>query len=379
MRAKRTTTTLTVISALLFAVSFIQNTSAQQNTTSKSWSSSTQQGSPDGSSNPFRTTTTHNEVNSRSIDKIVVEALGPDGRYVPYSETERESVKVNDTTERRIERTYARNADGQRTLTQQTDEEARKLSGGASKVVRTTANPDANGSLQIIQRMLIDSRQVAPASRDTTTTLFSADGSGGLSASMRIEEHERQTDPKTVEFKKATSLFDGTGHWNVSEVREGTAKQDEAGTNKEERVLRPDADGKMSLVERTVTREANTPTGEKRDTTETYSTNIPGQAGHEGLKLVKRESTVQRTDANGARRSTRQVESADAGDPTAALRTTQQAIDIVRPGTNGVAQQTSTIVTTDANGHTNAVWVDMGKSDEPAAVKVDPSPAPKKK
>ncbi len=136
----------------------------------------------------------------------------------------------------------------------------------------------------------------------------------------------------------------------------------------------------MALVERTLTRQADSGSGEKRDTTETYSTNVPGQAGDEGLKLVQRESTVHRTDSNGRQNTTRQVESSNPGDPGADLQVTQQAIDIVRPGTNGVAQQTSTIVTTDVNGNTNAVWVDMGQSDKPAAVKdTAPAPATKKK
>ncbi len=363
--------------ALVLGSSFVQKSSAQESR-DKSWSSTSQQGDTSGATNPYRTTTTHTEMNGRTIDKTVVEALGPDGRYVPYSVTERESVKVNDTTVRNIERSYATNADGRQTLTQERQEESRKLPEGASKVVRTVSNPDANGSLQVVQRTLLDSKQVAPGARDTNTTVFSADGSGGLSATMRIQEHERQLDPATVEFQKSTSLFDGSGHWNVSEIREGTTKQDAGGANKEERVLRPDADGKMAVVERTVTRQAETAIGEKRDTTETYSTDVPGQAGDEGLQLVKRESTIQRTDSNGARSTTRQVESPNPGDPGAGLRVTQQAIDIVRPGTNGVAQQTSTISTIDANGQINSVWVDMGKSDKPAAVKVDTAAAPKK-
>ncbi len=352
---------------------------AQESSGSTSWSSSTQQGDPSAATNPYRTTTTHSEVNGRIVDKTVVEARGPDGRYVPYSVTERESVKVNDTTVRNIERSYATNADGRQTLTQERREESRALPGGESKVVSTVSNPDANGGLQIVQRTETNSKQTAPGTRDTNTTVFSVDGNGGLSASMRIEQHERQTDPNTIASRKSTSLFDGTGHWNVSEVREATTKQGEGGASKEERVLRPDAEGKMALMERTVTRQDDSGSGEKRDTTETYSTNVPGQAGDEGLKLVKRESTVQRTDANGRQSTTRQVESPNPGDPGAGLQVTQQAIDIVRPGSNGVAQQTSTIVTMDANGNTNAVWVDMGNSDKPPAAKADSAPATKKR
>jgi hypothetical protein len=86
---------------------------------------------------------------------------------------------------------------------------------------------------------------------------------------------------------------------------------------------------------------------------------------------------VQSIGAGGESRTTRQVEQANPGDPRAGLRVTQEAIDIIRPGAKGVSQQQSTIVTTDANGNMNAVWVDIGKSDKPAAVKVETVPAKK--
>lgn len=370
MRAKRFSLLIA-----LFALALAANVSvAQENS---SWNSSTQQGDPGGAENPYRTSTTHTEVNGHTIDKTIVEVRGPDGRYVPYSQTERESVKVNDSTTRTTERSYGTDANGQRTLTQQTQEEKKTSPSGDSNVVRTVSNPDSNGSLQVVQQTLVNTKQIAPGSTDTNTTVMSANGSGGLSPTVHIEEHQRQTDPKTTQFTKSTSLNNGSGGWNVSEVRKGTMKQDASGTNKEESVLRPDADGKMAVVERTVTRAADSASGDKRDTTETYSTNVPGQAGDEGLKLVKRESTVQRANASGGSNTIQQVERPDPGDPSAGLRLTQQAIDIVRPGSNGVAQQTSTIVTTDANGNTNAVWVDMGKNSQPPpSIKVDTAPAP---
>lgn len=345
---------------------------AQDNPTNNSWTVHNQQSDPSGALNPTRSHTTHSEMNGRIIDKTVVESLGPDGRYVPYSEIERESVRVNDTTVRSVERSYGRDTDDRRTLTQETREESRSFADGARKVTRTISNPDGNGALQVVQRAEIDSKVASPGVRDTKTTLFSADGKGGLGATMQIEERERKTDATTVEFTKSTSLADGAGHWAVTERREGTTRQDAGGTTKEERVLRPDADGKMAVVERTLSKEAAGGSG----TTETYSANVPGQAGNEGLRLVRRESTTQRTGAGGERRTTRQVEQSNPGDPGAGVQLTQEAIDIVKTVANGATRQRSTIVTTDANGHANAVWVDMGNSDKPAAVKGDQAAAP---
>src|SRR5215469_16705567 len=285
---------------------------AQDRSNDNSWTTSSQQSDPGGALNPTRSHTTHSEVNGHVIEKTLMEARGPDGRYVPYSEIERESVKVNDTTVRSVERSYGRDPDGRRTLTQEMSEESRSLADGGKKVTRTTSNPDGNGTLQVVQRAEIDSKLVSPGVRDTKTTLFSANGSGGLGATMQIEERERRTDASTVQFTKSTSLSDGVGHWTLSETREGTMRQDAGGSTKEESVLRPDSNGNMAVVERTVSRQ---PAGEQNSTTETYSTNVPGQAGDEGLRLVRRESTVQRSGAAGESRTTRRVEQPSPGNP----------------------------------------------------------------
>src|ERR1700724_3828649 len=68
---------------------------AQSNSTDNSWSTTSQQVDQTGTANPTRTRTTHSEADGRVIEKTVVEAKGPDGRYIPYSEIERESVRVN--------------------------------------------------------------------------------------------------------------------------------------------------------------------------------------------------------------------------------------------------------------------------------------------
>jgi hypothetical protein len=365
---------------LVFIGGICQSGSAQSGSSQQSWTTSSQLMDPNGTINPTRSTTTHSEVDGRIVEKTMVEALGPDGRYVPYSEIERESVRVNQTTVRNVERSYGRTPDGQRVLTQETREESRSFAGGEKKVTRTTSNPDGNGALQVVQRALVDSKQVSPGVRETNTTVFSADGSGGLSPTVRIEEREAKTDATTIEFKKSTSLADGTDRWTLSEIREGVSKQAAGGgITKEETVLRPDPNGKMAVSERTVSKQSAESGGGRSETTETYSTDVPGQGSSEGLQLVRRESTVQRTGATDVRHTVRQVEQTNPGDPTAALAVTQEAIDIVRPGANGTATETSTVRTSDSNGQLTTVWVDMGHTDNPAVMKVDVAPVKKPK
>lgn len=361
---------------VLFVLCLAQLCASQDSSETKSWSSSSQQSDDAGSLNPTRTAESHSQSNGRTVDKTSVQTLGPDGRYVPYSQTERESVRVDAHTVRNVERTFGTGPDGQRVLIQETREETRELAASEKRVIRTISNPDANGVLQVIRRELVDSKQVSPGVRDTNTTVYSADGNGGMSAAVQVHEREKTNPDGTVQFNKSTQLSDGAGHWNLSEVREGTIKSaGNQGSTKEENVLRPDADGKLSVVERTVSKESGA-SAEKRDVTETYSTNVPGQAGNEGLQLVQRESTVQRPNSGGGQSTARQVETANPGNPGDRLRLTQKAIDIVRPDGRGSAQQKSTVVTFGGDGEVSTMLVDIGKTSNPANVNVDTSPTP---
>ena len=369
-------------SSVVFSVTVLlglaQLCRAQNASGNQVWKATSQQEDPSGRVNPTRTRETHTVVDGRVIDKTVVETLGPDGRYVLYSETEKESVRVNDTTVRNIERSFGLGPDGERTLIQERREESRRLSGGEEKVVRTISNPDANGSLQVVQRELEDSKQLSPGARETTTTVLTPDVNGGLTPAVQIVEREMQSGDGTIDFKKTTQLSDGTGHWQLSEVREGTSKQgNDQIRSKDERVLRPDSNGNLAVVERTVSKQTDAGAGEKRDTIDKYSTNVPGQAGNDSLQLVQREITVQQNTAAGGHSTTRQIEQANPGDPSKGLRIAEKTINIVKPGGSGVADEKRTILTPDSDGRLGEVWVDVGKTSNPSVIQVDTRPPAK--
>jgi hypothetical protein len=338
----------------------------------QSWNAASQQESPDGHINPTRTTQSHTEADGRIVDKTTVETLGPDGRYVPYQETEKESERVNDTVTRNVERTFGLDTNGGRTLIEETREESRRMSDGEEKVTRTDSRPDADGRLQVVRRELEDSKQEGVGVRVTNTIVLMPDVNGGLSPSVQTEQRETKGSGDTVRLTKSTLLPDGNGGWTLAEVREGMTKRDGSSTSTEQSVMRPDPNGHLLLVERTVEKQTHT-SGEKRDTSETYSTNVPGQAGDDSLQLVQRATTVRQTNSNGALSTNRKVEQPSPGDPNGRLQVTQETIDIVRPG-NGVANETRTVLAPNADGYLGQVLVDIGKTSNPAAVRVDTKP-----
>src|SRR6202041_3116783 len=136
--------------------------------------------------------------------------------------------------------------DGERTLIQERQEESRSLPDNEEKVVRTISNPDANGALQVVRRELDDSKQLSPGVRETTTNVLTPDVNGGLTPAVQTIERETQSGNGTIDFKKTTQLSDGTGHWQLSEVREGTSKVENGQIRtKDEKVLRPGSNGNL--------------------------------------------------------------------------------------------------------------------------------------
>jgi len=348
---------------------------AQPNNTNESWTATTQ--TSVDNPNPSRTTESHVKSGNRSVDKQSVEVLGPNGRYLPDSETDKETVQVNATTTRTVERTYRWDVNGQRSLVQVTEEEARSSASGDAQVVRTSSNPDANGNLHVVQREVADTRKTSPDAEETKTTVYRSDGNGGLNPSLRTQELQKRSADHRVEVKKTTLVPDSSGNWEVGEVKESTINQDGRNRTSEERVSHPDSEGRLSEVSRTVGKETESAAGEKNNTVETYSTDAPGLAPDGSLHLNQRVTTVQKKDSSG-KTTEQQVEQPNSGDPNAGLQVSTKTKYIVLYGASGT-QQTKTIQAHDINGTFSVVSVETKKSDQAPAAQIQIAPSDKPK
>jgi hypothetical protein len=343
--------------------------SDNQNT---SWTATSDNANSLRDSNPTRTSESHSEENGRTLDNTVTQRLGFDGSYTPYLETEKESVRVDSSTIRTVERLYGRDPNGGKTLVRVTEEERHSQPDGGTRVVRTVSDSTVNGGLQVVKRETQDTRHISSNVQETTTTILSPDVNGGFSPSMRFQEQSTRSNDHDVQFKRTTLLPDGNGKWQVNEVREGTVK-DEQGKNqtKQENVWRRTSEADLSVVERTVSKRSENAPGESRTTTETYSNTVPGGFSDGGLILNQRLTTVQRTRSDGGQTTEQQVEQNNPGDPRGGVRLTQKTIDIVRPGMNGTTQEQQTIQTMDSNGNLSTVWVDTRQKTAAGPILVD--------
>jgi hypothetical protein len=340
---------------------------AQENSADQSWSATNAQESPNATINPIRVHERHTQTGQQSSDSLSIDTLGPDGRYIPFLETEKESKRVDDTTVLRIERDYGQGPDGRRTLIQEREEETKALPDGEQQIVRSVSNPDADGRLQMVQSQLENSRLLSPGVREVETTTRTPDPNGGLSPAVQTREITRQNG-NALTFEKSASFLDLSGRWQTQEVRSGSTTQNSGLETKEERVFQPNSDGKMTTVRRTSRHSVVGPAG-RHETEEKYSTDIPGVTGMGSLSLVQRESINQITSV-GSSVTTRQVEQLTPGSPEGGLKMTQQVIDVRQATGNGLVDHRNTILATDANGHVQQVWVEFGNTDRPSALTV---------
>jgi hypothetical protein len=348
-----------------------QSSASQSTNANQSWQDTSDLSS--GGANPTRMSESHVENGNRTVDTRSLQRQNSDGDYEPYQDIQTETVKVDANTVRTVTRTFGRDSDGAKTLLQVTEEEKRTQPGGDSSVSRSTSNPDANGNLQLVQREIESTKKLSANVQETTTTIMLPGIDGGLSPAMMTRERRTQDSNDSDRSQKTTLLPDGNGNWQVSEVKETKTQKQGNDRTKEERVSRPDANGQLSEISRTVSKESGG-VGEKRNTEEKYSLNVPGTPQDGSLHLVDRSTTMQTTSSDGQQTTKSQVEKPDPGDPDAGLRVSVVTSDSVRPGPSG-AQATQTIQMLDANGNFAVVSVDTSKSSNAQAVQVEIAPA----
>jgi hypothetical protein len=346
---------------------------AQQNSRGESWTATTE--TSVANTNPSRTTECHSKSGNRSVDKQRVEVLGLDGRYRPDSETETETVRVDDTTTRTAVRTYRWDGNGRRTLAQVTEEEARSTASGDGLAVRTTSSSDVNGNLQVVKREVTDTRRTSPDAQETKTKVYLADGNGGFTMSLQTQELQKRSDDNRVEVKKTMLQPDGNGSWKVGEVKEKTINEDGKNRTTEERISRPDSEGRLSEFSRTVGEERENSAGEKSSTVDSYSRNVPGSSDDGSMHHTQRVATVQKKESDGET-TEQQVEQPNPGNPSDGPQVTARTKYTVRYAASG-SDKRKTIQVPDGNGTFKVFSVETRKSDQVPLAQVLTAPSDK--
>ncbi len=345
----------------------VQAQSSQQSGADESWTKTTENATLNANSS--RTTESHTKSGNRTVDKQRTEFLGSDGGYQPAVETETETVEVDATTTRTVVRTYEWNPSGQRTLSRVSEQESRATAGGVRSENKISAS-DLNGHLQVIRREVADTKTVRPGVEETKSTVYERDSYGGFGQAEQSQEVKTHGADDSVAVKKTTLKPDLNGSWKVSEVSEKTIKANGTGgkdRTTEERVSRPDLNGRLQERSRTVAKEGETAAGEKTSTVESYSEFAPGYSDG-GVHLSQRVTSIQKKSANGET-TEEQFEEPSRGNPSDGPKVSGRAKYVVKyatPGTQKPTEETKTFEISDASGNFHVVSSETEKSTQPA-------------
>jgi hypothetical protein len=327
--------------------------------------------------NPIRVIESHRQTGNRTTNTQAIYSGGSDGHMEPYQDIEKETLEVDPNTVRITTRTFDRDSNGRKTLVQVTEEEARTLEDGNSKIVRLTYNPDLSGKLQPVQREIVESKSVG-LDVEIDTTVMLASINGGLAPAFKTHEVRKRSANNTIESTKTTLLQDGEGRWQVNEVRQATSRQEETNHTTEERVFRLDSERKLGEFSRVVNKESESASGEKRNIVETFSVDVPGATQDGKLHLIERTISTQGSSSTGEQITEEQVEKLNPGDPGSGLHVSVVTTESVRSGPSG-EQATRTISMRQLNGNFGVVSVQTTASDKAHTISSQQTPSGKTK
>ena len=297
-----------------------------------------------GSTTPARWSVETSESGNRKTETQVLETLGVDGGYEPTVEIEQETIQIDAQTARVVRRLFARDADGRRKLIELTEEEQQHLGSDQQRVVSTISKPTLDGRMQVTRKQIQETARLGPQTTQTKTSVLQPSINGGLRAVERVTEIQEQKGPGVVEVRRTQVLPDGNGRWEPYQAVEQVIRKEGNEVHTEEELQRRDANRRLSVAERTVSREWTDEKGAEHQVTEVYSNNIAGTTrdGDGRLQLDRRMSITRTSRPDGSQQTTQELEQRSIVAPNEGLRVTERVLESSSsPGPAGTDSQKS--------------------------------------
>lgn len=286
-----------------------------------------------GGTNPTRWSVEATESGNRKTETQVLETLGVDGRYEATVEVEQETIQMDAQTARVVRRLFARDPDGRRKLIELTEEEQQHLGTDRQRVVSTTSKATLDGRMQVTRKEIQEASRLDPQTTQTKTSILQPSLNGSLRPVEQVTEIQEQKGRDVVEVRRTQLLPDGNGRWEPYQTVEQVIRKEGDEVRTEEELHRRDANGRLSLAERTVSREWSDEKGAEHQVTEVYSTNIAGTTRDgDGRIQLDRRMTVTRTGRpDGSQQTTQEMEQRSLVAPNEGLQVTERVLESSKP------------------------------------------------
>jgi hypothetical protein len=305
-----------------------------------------------GATNPTRVIESRTQSAGGLLETRITEARSINGGYAPISMSERETVQLDASTVRVVQRVFAINPDGKRTLSQVTEEKRTKTPDGEN-VERTTSNSDVNGHLQVVQRD-VESTHTTGSVEETTGTTLRLSANGLTPAFTRRLTTERQGAGATHSIT-TLSVADANGGFLPVQVTEVAQTEANGVQKREERISRDTGNG-LTLVEQNVKTETQTGS-QSRGKVEVFRRELPGVAPDSQLHLAGQRETVRTTLPDGTTRAEQTEKQVLPGSTTHELRFENRTIETSRPSAAGQSQTERKVEAWDGNQGLRPVWI----------------------
>jgi hypothetical protein len=324
-------------------------------------SSSVEQSFAGGAAVPTRRTQTRTESNGREVVTEVTETVGVDGKMKMSLETTSETTRKSPNTTQTKREVYSPDGQGRRRLVETTQIESQKLTNGASRSVADTYANDVNGRLSLSGREIQDVTAPSANVTQTTTTVFRPGINEPLTEAERFQKTENKISKDVTQTESTWLIRDGNGRWQTAETRSEDVRVTGNERVSEETVRRANANGALTVSEKTVTRQSKS-NGKDETLTETYAENLEGIASAPGkLQLSQRVRSTTTTAPDGSQQTIREVEERNPVAPNGPMRVMTRTVDTTRqvgPNQWEVQRQVFAI---DGNGKLVPVLTEKGR------------------
>ena len=205
-----------------------------------------------GDGGAWQRTRTRTQSGGREVVVDTLAVPDVDGKLRPFRETVVESAGT--TPVRRD--VFEFNQDRRRELRETTESQQDATGTADSRAVHDTRSRDVNGRLTLTSRQIENTRSAGPNARQTETTFAVPTLNQRLEEVERVVYNERRTDAGVIEHDGIHLMRDINGRLQPAETRRGDVRNTGSAERLEqETIQRPDLNGKLADVERTVTRQ----------------------------------------------------------------------------------------------------------------------------
>jgi hypothetical protein len=279
-----------------------------------------------------------------------ISSLVADIRNQPLTDVEFEVARPTANSVRTTRRAYDRNANGERVLMEVLVEDVRSSGPDAFNATRTRSERDVNGNMQIVMKQAQETAPAGPGSYRTRTTTMVQGVSGALSPSGEIIQLEKKKADGAVEIERTQQVPSANGGWTPGDRRTSTTRVENGRSLTEDNIYWQDANGKLALTQKEVSREWTDAQGR---VVQEKEISLPNPSGR--FELNARVAIVRETYADGSQQTTQTRFQKSAVDPSGGMKTVEVIVQTDSPAGPNANERLTVIQFPDANGKLETV------------------------